>query len=735
MRKSICLLIVLFYNLTLDAQTDIALGTWRTHTSYYNLEGVIEAGEKIYGYNSSGLFYFDKEDNSLNKIGKLDGLSRMDISILGYSAQHETLLVAYQNGDVDLVSDNRLLTFKLISQSPLAGSKKINQIIVMGEYAYLLSDFGITLVSISNGSIKESYLNLGASGSPLAILQGAIFQDSLFLATPAGIMAGSLVGGINLQDFNNWRRFSAAEGLPSGGFQQIMFSNQLLYALKGNSIYQYQSGIWNTIDLQGNPTIRSISAYPQGLLICLDDRISILNGGVLGDIQDPLISSPRKAIIDTEQKIWLADGENGLVSNLQGVWNHYTPQGPLSNQSHSLQFLQKQMIALPTQRSISPSQSIPGFSTFNLGTWQTFKHDGFENITDAAWYNGLYHFSSMKNGLLTWDGKDAFEIIDAHQPNVSLSPTADDFVLVSTLEPGPDNRLWMINYQASNALHYKEDATWEAFNISSILLSTDILIPSSGHVWMKTSSGITIYDVDNDTTRVVGNNGNNGRLPSQNVHDMAEDQDGYVWVATASGVAYFNNIYSVFTQNAEAVRPIYDNQYLFTERVVSHVLIDPANRKWFATAEGISVFSAFLDTLLFQFSVDNSPLPSNQILDMAFDGEKGEIFISTTSGMVSYRDGATSAGIAHLPNVKVFPNPVTPGFTGQVGISGLANNAFVKITDVSGRLVFETRAQGGTAIWDVNNLRGQRVGTGIYLVLSSNEDGTDTMVAKVVVVN
>jgi flagellar hook assembly protein FlgD len=62
------------------------------------------------------------------------------------------------------------------------------------------------------------------------------------------------------------------------------------------------------------------------------------------------------------------------------------------------------------------------------------------------------------------------------------------------------------------------------------------------------------------------------------------------------------------------------------------------------------------------------------------------------------------------------------------------NNAKVKITDVSGKLIKETQANGSTATWNGRNVNGGRVQTGVYLVFSSNADGTETFVGKIVVI-
>jgi hypothetical protein len=87
-----------------------------------------------------------------------------------------------------------------------------------------------------------------------------------------------------------------------------------------------------------------------------------------------------------------------------------------------------------------------------------------------------------------------------------------------------------------------------------------------------------------------------------------------------------------------------------------------------------------------------------------------------------------------LENVYAYPNPVRPGFSGNLTITGLVNNANVKITDIEGNLVFETTSEGGTLLWDLTAFGKHKVASGVYLILIANEDGTETKVTKVMVV-
>ena len=134
------------------------------------------------------------------------------------------------------------------------------------------------------------------------------------------------------------------------------------------------------------------------------------------------------------------------------------------------------------------------------------------------------------------------------------------------------------------------------------------------------------------------------------------------------------------------------------------------------------------------FTTENSPLFSDNIIDIAINEISGEVFIGTEKGIISYRSDATKGYDTHK-NVLVFPNPVKENYNGKIAISGLVNNANVKITDINGNLVFESFANGGQAIWDGKNQSGNRASTGVYLVFSSNIDGEETMVSKILFIH
>ncbi len=224
--------------------------------------------------------------------------------------------------------------------------------------------------------------------------------------------------------------------------------------------------------------------------------------------------------------------------------------------------------------------------------------------------------------------------------------------------------------------------------------------------------GGTIDNLSDDQSKLIKNVANEGGLPTQGVRCIVKDKDGQLWIGTEKGVAVIYTPGNVFTggnYDAQQIK-ITENGYtnfLLVNEIVNDIKVDGANRKWMATNSGVWLVAADGMKSIRHFDISNSLLLSNTVTCIGINPTSGEVFFGTNEGIVSYRGDATEGDRVHK-SVKVFPNPVRPGFEGVITISGLPENASVKITDINGNMVYETIASRGTATWDGRNFRGQK---------------------------
>jgi ligand-binding sensor domain-containing protein len=219
---------------------------------------------------------------------------------------------------------------------------------------------------------------------------------------------------------------------------------------------------------------------------------------------------------------------------------------------------------------------------------------------------------------------------------------------------------------------------------------------------------------------------------------VAEDLNGTIWVGTDNGPVSFSSPDQVARGRCNRVVISGDSSepyYLLYGEKVTAIAVDGANRKWFGT-EGSGVFCVDIngdDIKVTNFTTENSLLISNVITSIAINNNTGEVFIGTDKGIVSYM-GEAIVGKADYSNVYAYPNPVRPATDNMVIITGLMSNSTVKITDLNGNLITQGTSVGGQFTWNCTKRNGQRVTSGIYLVLASTPDGKEGVATKIMVI-
>ncbi|TDB66055.1 PorZ beta-propeller-like domain-containing protein [Arundinibacter roseus] len=264
-----------------------------------------------------------------------------------------------------------------------------------------------------------------------------------------------------------------------------------------------------------------------------------------------------------------------------------------------------------------------------------------------------------------------------------------------------------------------------------------IILDRNGLSWtrlpLRLGGGILVQNPVSGAQRYLSVSPANGALPSSQINSLSQDRDGRIWFAADRGVGYFVPEGVLSGGNVQATYPIFGQRRLLSTQTSRAIVTEPGNRKWIGTNEGLYLFNPDGTRLLRHFTAVNSPLPSQEVRGLFLDEAEGQLFIETPSGMVSYRTDATSPSTS-VESVLIFPNPVRPDYQGLVGFKNVPDQTVVKVTDLSGRLVFETRSQGGTASWDLRDYTGRRARGGIYLVLLTAADGSESKAGKLAIV-
>jgi ligand-binding sensor domain-containing protein len=723
--------------IALYAQSDIPIESWRTHFSYQDSRIVINTSERIYVAAQYGLFYLDKADNSLRVISKSDGLSDVGVTAMEYD-ENVGLILAYRSGVVDLVSEQGIFAFTLISEEADT-PETIYDILIQDNLVYLSTSVGVRVLSLELDQeepwqIQESYTRLSELGEALPIYQSTILRDSLFLGTQAGVIANSLDPLVNRQDFNTWRRFDVSQGIPNEAARFLIAQEEQLYAaVDQRGVYHYD-GQWQSTAFATDVDFNALQSSAYGVLIVSGGDIFRLNdANEVIAIENSAIRFAQD-VAEENETLWIADQQQGLLRLENNQAEQFLPNGPASNNIHQLRYLNGTVIALK-------QDALGAYYQFSEGRWQNYTELPITSrFTDATFseVTQQYYFSSLGEGILQWDGGESFSVINQLSSGSTLENDQ-----VSALVDSED-RLWLANYNALASLHTIDlsDDSWQqlTFNRTQARYPRQLRLDFRQQVWMliggsdlsRPGNDLLIFDPTTNENLLISEVVNASQLPGRQLTDMAIDLDGQLWLMGSEGVAYFPVPEQVLEEPL-VVKPVFDRQFLLLGEFVTAVAVDGGNRKWIGTNSGLWLFSETGEELVYQFTTENSPLISDVILDIAVDDQSGEVFVATDRGVVSFRSTATRGNFSHQ-SVKLFPNPVRQGFDGLVGMQGLVNQATVKITTVSGVLVQELQAEGGTATWDLRAYTGDHVQSGVYLVFSASTDGSETFVGKIAVV-
>lgn len=530
-----------------------------------------------------------------------------------------------------------------------------------------------------------------------------------------------------------------------------------MFVLNGSNWSLFYSAAWSIINSNASDNKILLSQRQTNG----QSRVVILNSdGIVATIlpQQKGISFPQKAIA-LNNDYWIADSIDGLSHFNPSFVAQYQLNSPASIALGEIKVINDVFYATSGEVTSSwvPQNNKNGIYFYNGIDWININRNNYPQLDSLPDFitiaidprDKTIWAGSFGGGLLHVKADNGLEIFKQNSPIKPAIANPGSY-RVSGLAFDKDNNLWISNYGSNQPLLVKKnDGSWEnfttPFSLSSFAVG-QILIDENNFKWIVSpGNGLicfndnnTIENTADDQWKLITAGGGGGNLPSSDVLCVEKDKDGFIWVGTANGIGVIQCPATIFSNGCDAIWPIVQlgnfADYLFKGEAVKSIVTDGANRKWIATRNGAWLISSDGEKLVYHFTEDNSPLLSNDVSQITIDGRTGEVFFATTKGICSFRSTATE-GTTKNENVLVFPNPVPPGYSGTIAIRGVTNNAIVKITELNGRLVYQTRASGGQAVWDGKDYRGKKIESGIYLVLISDDGRKENASTKIIFIS
>lgn len=654
------------------------IGTWHNYLAYNEVQDICEADDELYVLASNDLYSYNKSDQSITTYDKVNGLSDTYITHIKWNPKAQRLLIVYQNQNIDMMEKGGgVVNLSDLYQKSMTDDKTVNSIYVNEQYAYLACGFGIVKVDMERIEISESY-NLGTSITQVAISNGSIYAKQ----KNGQVLTAALTD--NLLNPNVWHVTTLYDA-SIFNIDRTDYNNNLEMV--------------KTLD-PGGPKYNFVNFLRfkhQKLYTC---------DGIMGGKFDP--------------------GKKGCVQVWDGnEWEIY-------------------------QDDIA---SLTGHNYMDIASVDADPSD--DTHVFASGRVGLYEFK---------DGKYVKEYNYDNSPLKShalLSPNKN-YTMIESVVYDKNGSLWILNSaSAGTSLFELKDGEWISHHKPEFLLSTgdrshdnmvkamfdsrDILwfcndrfIEPALMCYQPSTDAAVCYStfINQDGTKIEGMYG---------VTDVAEDKDGNIWVGTDVGpfVIDKDNIGKsaedmVFTQ-VKVPRNDGTNyaDYLLAGIHVTSIMVDNDGQKWIGTnGQGVYVISRDNMKEVHHFTTENSKLLSDIVGSIAMNTKTGEVFIGTENGLCSYMSGITGTiDTMNEDDVYAYPNPVTPDYNGLITITGLTDNADVKILSSNGVLIAEGKSSGRFFTWNGRDKNNERVASGVYMVATATSSGEKGVVCKIVIIN
>ncbi len=764
--KKFLVVVVCVFELTTVNSQGRTLGTWKSFTPYGSATVVCNAGDFIYCACTNSVFSYEKSSGVIQTYDKATGLSDVGIRTIAYSIESNVLVIAYINSNIDLIFNGTdVYNIPDIKNESTSGAIAVNSVSFFNGKAYISTDMGVSVINLAMKEISATYV-IGSTGGQVKTYATYINNDTIYAATEEGLKRAAY-NSTNLQNFNSWKLYGNADSLPQKKVSYVQLNGSKAYAVISDSLFEQQNGVWRKIYFEPGFQITSLSKV-NGQIYFTSHEISGY-GTRLGKVDSnytlSVNASPfgarSQSWFESNGFSWVADLWNGLARFSGSDVERIVPDGPGSAKVFGMEATDNvlRVASGGVDDSWGYTNNFDGFFTFSDGKWKIYNGSTFPSISD---YGDVLSVATISATGKTYVGSYRSGLIELNNTNGNLQTydknnsilegaTGDaQRTKISALAKDSYGNLWMGNAGATKQLKMLTvTGEWKQFSFPyGFDQIKRIMVDQNDQLWMpirRGGDGILVWshnntfdDASDDRMRQLKVGDGQGALPSELVHCIAEDKEGNIWAGTNQGIGIFYCAGSVLTSNgcdADQIKVERDGYigYLFGTESVRAIAVDAANRKWIGTTNGLWLISADGKNELLKFTKDNSPLPDNQITDIAIEETTGEVFIGTLGGLVSYQGDAV--GFSGEEKAMVYPNPVKHEYDGPIAIKGLTQNAYVKITDVSGTLVYQGKANGTQMIWNGRGYKGDRAKSGVYLVFSSTDLGKEKQVAKILLLN
>ncbi len=660
--QQILFAILFFFTCYIKGQS-VGIGNFYDHLPYHNGNSLCISKDKIYVASGQAIFTYDVSDNSLETYSKVNKLSDLGVSSIAYSEKHNSVIIGYTTGNIDIIVNNQVVNVPDIKRTSIQGFKSINEIIIEEDFAFLSTGFGIIKLDIQRQEIKETYF-IGDNGTNIFVNDLTFFNDTIYAVTNSGIYVANQ-NNSNLANFQNWRKlevYSEKDLNQIESNDSILILNISTVQYGEDTMVSYNGTLWENLSYDGynNSDIENINYEGEKWLFSFSYHGNILTTNFESEgkiyayqFDSAMYIEPRKIIKGHDDEYWISDEEYGLVKR-KSRWRFdtFTPTGPASYLSWNLDFDGEALwVASGALTSNMNNQfQKKGVYKYQNNSWESFNGGAYDSLSDIISVsinpqntNEVY-FGAWGKGLIKTNEGKVQEVYNKYNSGIqSLNLFTDHQIGGSAFDE--NNILWVTcsgspGANVANPLVAFDGENWYTYTMNNMLVNNsyagEILIDINGYVWfLSKDNGIFVFDhngtlenKDDDRIALITTGELTGNLPTKTVLSFAEDSDGKIWIGTEEGLTVINSTYGIFDGEVKADRIIIEQdgsyQYLLETEIIKTIKVDGGNRKWIGTASGgVYLVSEDGQETIHHFTAENSALLSNAVFDIEIFGTTG----------------------------------------------------------------------------------------------------------------
>jgi ligand-binding sensor domain-containing protein len=729
--RNILLLLILFCTIIAAQQP----GTVVNYTSMKNVNNIYLKDNKIYAATEGGIFTYNITDSTFFKLNKGNGLGSQSNTAVAVDNQNK-IWIGSSLGIIDVYNPTTGSITKILDIYNSDKTKKqINDITVKGDTVFVSTDFGLSLINSKTLSFIETIIKFGSFSGDIKVTNITI--DGLIYVNTQSGLAIQKPNVTNLSSPESWNTYTLPSSFGVTSINKIAKYGNLLLIATNKGIFNFEN---NTFVLYALAGYNLVDVLPVETGLYALGPYDLIYTGSLGYSVNYHSTQPvlKKLYKIGEDKFYIPSTAGVLYIN--GNYNNFIfPAGPSTN---SFQYL-----GVENNGKVWAATGKDGFGIGIMkydNEWFLYSSTNNSQIELNDFYKVSISDDNVAYGLSWGKGFTAFsenQIKTFNTKNTSLVgiPKADSFLVIADVKKDYNNNTWVLNYWSANKKPLSvltKDSVWYHYDFIPLSLTSEstfgsMVIDRNNTKWITiTASQQGLYYFNDNGTLTTTSDDKWGSiketdgLNSNSISSILLDNRGELWVGTILGV----NIIRDVSNPKSSI----SNSFPLRQQSIICMAVDPLNRKWVGTKQGVFLVSSDGATLLQQFDSKNSPLPTDDIKSIAFDNKNGIAYIGTDYGLTAFYTTALQP-VDSFGDLFVYPNPfeVNPGSEIQLTIDGLIKDSQIKIYTIAGRLVKEFSSPGGKiASWDGRDNDGNIVPSGIYIIAAFDNEANSVAIQK-----